>query len=55
MATLLRIGREGTERKHGDQLVIIQIRNASSFDKGSGDGAGEKCSNSGYVLQEKKK
>lgn len=47
----MRTGRDG-ERKHGDQLVIIQIKNTSSFDEGSGDGASEKCSNSGYVLEE---
>ena len=31
----------------------MQVKNAGNFNEGSGDGAGKKCSDSGYILKKK--
>lgn len=51
MAAVLRINTEGAERKHGDKLVIIQVRDIGSFYKGNENRGDEKHSDSGYVLK----
>lgn len=53
MAALLKIDTEGTEETHRDQSVIIQIKDASSFNDGSENEGDGKCPDLGFIWKVK--
>lgn len=53
MAALLKIGTDGTEETHGDQSLINQKRDASSFKDRSENGGDGKCPDFGFIWKVK--